>query len=563
MLPKRVDRGRLELSLLPRWIEHAADHWLMRCFDTALAAAIVGGFVFDPLVVSHLTAILLVVQAFLLDRRAAAIRVVVAASATVTAGWLHAVPPQDLAVQIPFVYGLAILVVLLAETLRRSHGTAVGALKEAERSALYDALTALPNRTLLSDRVEHAIASERRVAGSVAGSVALLIMDLDHFKEVNDTFGHHMGDRLLAEVGPRLHEELRDGDTLARIGGDEFAVVLPGAGEPVAVAVAERIITALEQPFLVGGQSLSVGASIGIACSPVHALDSDTLLQRADAAMYVAKGSRGTYAGYDQSMDDTGSDRLALAAELGEALATTGQLILHYQPLIDPSGTLVAVEALVRWDHPRRGLLAPGEFVPLAERSGFMRRLTEQVLRLAVGQARDWRAAGRAIAVSVNISTRDLRDPRFVELIREVLRENDLPASTLTLEVTESALMSDQKHVVETVARLREGGLAISVDDYGSGYASIGYLSRLAPDELKIDRAFVSAILTDRTAAAIVRTTIELGRALGIRVVAEGVEDRGTWLRFRELGVDRLQGYAIARPMPPEAIALWAEPESR
>lgn len=494
-------------------------------------------------------------QAFLLERRGALTRIAIAAGATAGAALARGAAPQDLAIQVPFVYGLSTLVVLLADTLRRSRGTAIGALRETERVALYDQLTGLPNRMLFADRVDHALSGARRSGDSAA----LLLMDLDHFKDVNDSFGHRTGDLLLAAVGPRLRDELRDGDTPARLGGDEFAILLPGAGAPIATAIAERLIAALDRPFVLEGRTLTVGASIGIACSPEHALDGDTLLQRADIAMYAAKRTRGTYATYDPGADAGGAGRLALAAELAEAIDAR-QLLLHYQPQVDAAtGRLVAVEALVRWQHPRRGLLAPGEFVPLAERSGLMRRLTENVLRLATRQEREWRSAGRELAMAVNISARDLRDPRFAELVRALLRENEVPPSALILEVTESALLADQERAVETVARLRETGLRISVDDYGSGYSSISYLSRLAPDEVKIDNAFVRALRSDRRAEAIVRATIELGHALDIKVVAEGVEDGEIGPRLRELGADRLQGYAIARPMPPEALAAWAD----
>lgn len=552
----RAHWSRLRTNALSPTLERIGRHWLLRCFDVALALVVVGGFAFDPLPLSHLAAVVLVLQAFLHQRRAALARVALAAAATAGAALAHGAALEDLAIQVPFVYGLSTLVVLLADTLRRSHGTAIGALRDAERVALYDQLTGLPNRLLFADRRDHALATARRGGDSVA----LLLMDLDHFKEINDTFGHHTGDLLLASVGPRLREELRDGDTLARLGGDEFAALLPGASAPVAIAITERLIASLQRPFEVGGQTLAIGASIGIACSPDHALDGDTLLQRADVAMYVAKRARGTYATYDASADDSSADRLALMGELTAAI-DAGQLLLHYQPQISArTGALTGVEALVRWAHPRRGLLGPGEFVPLAERTGLMRQLTERVLRLAARQARAWRDGGLEVAVAVNISARDLRDPHLADLARAVLRENGLPASAIVLEVTESALLSDQARVVETVALLREIGLGVSVDDYGSGYSSIAYLSRLAPDEVKIDQGFVRALRTDRTAEAIVRTTIELGHALDLRVVAEGVEDRGTWLRLRELGADRLQGYAIARPMPPDDLAAWTYP---
>lgn len=543
----------------PLGIERLGGHWLLRGLDVVLAALLVAGLVVDPLAFSHGTAIVLVLQAFLLDRRRAMPRLAVATVGTVLASALHGVPLRDLAIQVPFVYGLAALVIVLADSLRRSRGTAMAALQEAERLALYDTLTGLPNRVLFGDRVEHALETTRRDGDAVA----LLLMDLDHFKEVNDTFGHHVGDLLLKEVGPHLRSELRGGDTLARLGGDEFAILLPGAGAAVAAAIAERLIAALERPFVIGGQALSVGASIGIACSPEHASDGETLLRRADVAMYVAKRAPGRYATYAAEQDEGGADRLALLAELTDAIEED-QLVLHYQPQVDArTGRLFAFEALVRWQHPRRGLLAPTEFVMLAERTGLIRRFTERVLRQAVHQTREWREAGRDVRVAVNISMRNLLDEHLPDLVRDILATEELPPDCLVLEITESALMADQDRTVETIKRLRALGVLVSIDDYGSGYSSIAYLKRLGADEVKIDKSFIMEMASDPSAEAIVRATIDLGHTLGFAVVAEGVEDRETWATLRDLGVDRVQGYEIARPMPAAQVipwvAAWAE----
>lgn len=529
--------------------------WLLRGLDVALAALTVAGAVAGPLEFSHGVAIVLVVQAFLLARRGAALRVVAAAAATIVASAVHRVPLGEAAIQIPFVYGVDSLVVLLADSLRRSRGSAVASLREAERLALYDVLTGLPNRVLFGDRVEHALELARRDGSSVA----LLLMDLDRFKEVNDTFGHHAGDLLLRDVGPHLRDELRAGDTLARLGGDEFAVLLPGAGAAVSTAVAERILRALERPFVVEGQPLNVGASVGIACSPEHAGDAETLLRRADLAMYVAKRGHGTWAMYTADQEEGGADQLALMAELAAGI-DSGQLSLRYQPQLDVcSGRVVAVEALVRWEHPVRGLLRPDRFVPVAERSGLIHRLTERVLLDAIHQARVWQAEGRDIQVAVNVSTRDLLEDHMPARLRGMLEAAGLPPDRLVLEITESGLMVDQDRAVATVARLRDLGVGISIDDYGTGYSSIVYLRRLAPTELKIDRSFVVATGSDADARAIVRATVELAHVLGLSVVAEGVEDAATRDLLAGVGVDRLQGYAIGRPVPASGVTFAGE----
>ena len=539
-------------------LERLASVGLLRCLDVALVLLVGAGLVFDPLALSHAIAVVLVIQAFLLEPRAAAVRLGLAAVATVAAVGIHSVPVRDAAIQIPFVYGLAALVVLLARSLSRSRATAVAALRDAERLALYDTLTDLPNRVLFNDRIAQALAAARRDATSVA----LLLMDLDRFKEVNDTFGHHVGDLLLQEVGPHLRSELRPSDTLARLGGDEFGVVLPGADAAVAAVVAERMLRAVERPFVVEGQPLTVGASIGIACSPEHAQDAETLLRRADVAMYVAKRAPGTYAAYADDQDEGGADRLALMADLAAALEGD-ELFVHYQPQLDvATGRIRAVEALLRWRHPKRGMLAPSEFIPLAERSALITRLTERVVRTAVRDARTWRDGGDELRVAVNISTRNLLDTRLVDCVREVLAGEGVPAECLVLEITESALMADQDRAVATIAGLRELGVGISIDDYGTGYSSIAYLRRLGADEVKIDRSFVAAMRTDANAEAIVRATLDLARVLGFSVVAEGVEDVPTWDRLRALRVDRVQGYAIARPMEASSVIPWLRERS-
>ncbi|MGH2377075.1 MAG: putative bifunctional diguanylate cyclase/phosphodiesterase [Candidatus Limnocylindria bacterium] len=538
--------------------ERLAAAGLLRGLDVLLVALLAAGLLLEPLAFSHGVAIVLVLQAFLLDPRPAALRLVVATLGTVAGVVLHPIPLRDAAIQIPFVYGLAGLVLVLARTLRASRATAVAALKDAEHLALYDTLTDLPNRVLFNDRVRQALAVSHRDGTGVA----LLLMDLDHFKEVNDTFGHHIGDLLLREVGPHLRSELRAGDTLARLGGDEFGVLLPATTPAMAAAVAGRLLRAVERPFVIEDQPLTIGASIGIASAPEHGRDAETLLRRADVAMYVAKRGSGSYVAYAEDQDEGHADRLGLMAELTAAI-DRDELVVLYQPQIDAqSGRVVAAEALLRWQHPTRGMLAPGEFIPLAERSALITRLTVKVIATAVRDARAWRAEGQDLRIAVNISARSLFDSRLVDCVRETLAREGLAGERLILEITESALMADQDRAIATIRGLRELGVGISIDDYGTGYSSIAYLRRLAADEVKIDRSFVSAMWSDSNAEAIVRATLDLAHMLGFEVVAEGVEEARTRRHLTALGIDRLQGYGIARPMEAGLVVAWVRARS-
>ena len=504
------------------------QRWWVRVCDSLMAALLGLGFLWQPLILAHGVAIVLVVQTFALPRRAALWRLGLAVAGTSAAAGMSGVPLGEAGVQIPFVYGISAVVVALAETIRRSRGA-------LERLALYDSLTGLPNRVLFAERLERALR-----AGAEPARLALLLLDLDRFKEVNDTFGHAMGDRLLKEVTDRFGQTLRETDLVARLGGDEFALLLPDADAASASHLAERLLALLEPPFVIDDQAVAIGASIGIALAPEHGADGQALLQHADVAMYVAKRSAGSYAVYDRSQDDNASANLSLLADLREAISV-GALSLHYQPQIESTANrAVALEALVRWQHPLRGAIPPSEFVPLAERGGLIRALTEWVLRSAVAQAVRWRDDGLAVPIAVNLSMRDLLDPRFPDAVARLLGESGLSPTLLALEITESALMADERLAANNVARLRALGLRISIDDFGTGYSSLAYLDRLAADEVKIDRSFVQGLLTDESCGAI-----------------EGVEDEETWERLAELGCDRLQGHAIARPMPPAEAARW------
>jgi len=426
--------------------------------------------------------------------------------------------------------------------------------EKLRHQARHDALTDLPNRTVLHERLREAMG---RRQGDDA-PVALCLLDLDHFKEVNDTLGHEHGDLLLRQVAARLTRAVRPVDTVARLGGDEFALVLLATDAAEADAAALALGAALDAPFLIAGHSLQVGASIGIALGPAHGRDSATLLRRADVAMYAAKrAGGGGYAVYAPEQDAALPARLSLIADLRHALVD-GALALHYQPQVAVgSGRVVGVEALARWPHPTHGFVPPDQFIPLAEGMGLIGALTDWVLDTAIRQCRVWRDAGHALVVAVNLSAATLHDARLPTTISRLLRVHGVPAGSLRLEVTESALMADPARAGVVLAGLAEVGVGISVDDYGTGYSSLSYLKRLPVDELKIDRAFVRSLTTDEADRIIVASTIGLGHSLGLTVVAEGVEDEATWTSLAALGCDAVQGYHLGRPMPVAELEGW------
>jgi diguanylate cyclase len=428
-----------------------------------------------------------------------------------------------------------------------------------ERAATHDALTGLPNRTLFRDRTDQAMRQAKRELTPTA----LLLIDLDRFKEVNDTLGHHYGDQLLVQVGRRLRAALREVDTVARLGGDEFAVLLPRiAAREGAVTVATKLLAGLEKPFTLEGLALDVEASIGIALYPDHGSDADELLQRADIAMYAAKDTHAGFVLFDPTLDRHSPRKLALLGELRRAIEQ-GQLVLHYQPKVDAhSGMLLGVEALVRWQHPAHGLIPPAEFIPLAERTGLITPLTHYVLDAALHQCRDWRRAGHELAVAVNVSARRLLDLAFPDEVAATLATWEVPAELLIVEITESTLMADPTHALEVLGRLNQMGVGLSIDDFGTGYSSMAYLKSLPVHELKVDRSFVSHMTTNTSDAVIVRSTVDLGRNLGLRVVAEGVEDPATRDELDALGCDAIQGYYVSRPVPPDDLIRWLEQQA-
>ena len=422
---------------------------------------------------------------------------------------------------------------------------------QREQQALTDALTGLPNRTLLGTR-----AAESLLESGDAGT-ALLLFDLDRFKEVNDTLGHHVGDRFLQVVASRLAAAVRPGDTVVRLGGDEFALLLPGTGAEEAEQTARRLLEAVRAPIVLDGLHVDVDASVGIAVAPEHGNDLDALLQHADVAMYLAKGTGSGVEHYDVSRDRNTTSRLVMLGELRRALSG-GELEVHYQPKARlVSGRVTGVEALVRWRHPERGLVPPDEFVPLAESSGLIEALTGHVLDRAVRQAAAWRAQGLDLRVAVNVSVRDLSGNLLVDSVAAALTRHGLPAGCLLLEVTEGSLFAESHRAAATLLRLDELGVALSLDDFGTGWSSLGHLRRLPVQELKVDRSFVQRMAADARDAAIVRSVVDLGVGLGMRVVAEGVEDSATWRLLAEMGCDEAQGWLLSRAEPAEVLTPW------
>jgi diguanylate cyclase (GGDEF)-like protein/PAS domain S-box-containing protein len=411
--------------------------------------------------------------------------------------------------------------------------------------AATDELTGLPNRVVV-----HALLDEE-LAADGAGPPSLLLLDLDDFKDVNDSLGHGVGDSVIAQLARRLSAVVGDRGTVARLGGDEFAVVLrgPEAGDPERLA--EDITRSVAEPFALPGIDVTLSASLGIAVAPEHGRTADALLQAADMAMYRAKLERSRWAVYDAGLDSRRAERLALLAELRVALSS-GELVLHYQPLVDLSSErVVAVEALLRWQHPRRGLLLPGDFLPTAESTDLVHALTRHVVRAAVRQARVWRAQGWHGTVSVNVAAPALRPPEVVEALREELLRGD---GTVTVELTESALFDERAR--EAVRTLASAGIEISVDDFGTGWSALSYLRELPLNRLKLDRAFNRDVDTDERDAAIVGSVVQMAHALGLDVVAEGVETADVAQRLRELGVDVAQGWLYGRPQPASALRL-------
>jgi diguanylate cyclase (GGDEF)-like protein len=428
-------------------------------------------------------------------------------------------------------------------------------------SSLHDALTGLPNRRLLATRVREALLASTRSGRSVG----VLLLDLDRFKEVNDTLGHQSGDKLLQQVSERLTGTLRGDDSVARLGGDEFVVLLPEVTNVSdACAAADRITAALAEPFVVEAMSLDVEASIGVAVSPEHGTDFDTLLRHADIGMYSAKTTGSGVAVYAPNKDARSVKQLNMLGQLRRAVNDSAGFVLHYQPkaaLIN--GEVQGFEALLRWQHPTDGLIFPSEFIPLAEQTGLIVPLTSWILREAIVQSRAWREAGIEVPLAVNVSARSLLDSNLPAQLRTLLTENDVRPEQLELELTEGVIMSDPEKAKLVLGELKALGVRLTIDDFGSGYSSMTRLKDLPVHQLKVDQSFVTQMTPHSADAAIVRSCIELGRNLGMTVIAEGVETAYVWNQLTELGCDQAQGYYLARPMPAAAVPGWIRQRSR
>jgi diguanylate cyclase (GGDEF)-like protein len=439
---------------------------------------------------------------------------------------------------------LVLLFIALVPVLRRVTKRIRRQMEEIERRALYDDLTGLPNRTLFRDRIEQMIRAGEREPR--AGAVMLL--DVDRFREINDALGHETGDRLLQEVAARLQATMRTTETFARLGGDEFGVLLTSGSHEDATALAARMHEALEAPFALSGFPLEIAVSIGIAAYPEHGEDVDALLQHADVAMYVAKDAHAGTAFYESEHDTSDAERLALAGELRRAIEND-ELVVHFQPKTDlETGRIVGAEALVRWQHPERGFIPPNEFVPIAERTGLIKPLSRYVLASALRQCASWHAAGLDLHMAVNLTIPDLLDVELPDRIAELLAESGVRPEQLELEITETTILADPFRVRGVLNRLNAMGLRLAIDDFGTGYSSLAYLKNLPVHTIKVDRSFVMGMCENASDATIVRSTIDLGRNLGLGVVAEGIESQDVWDALRAAGCSLGQGYFISKP---------------
>ena len=449
--------------------------------------------------------------------------------------------------------------VQLTETIATQIAFAVERTRQTNQlkyQALYDNLTNIPNRSLLQDRLQQAIVASQRTNVPLT----FLLIDLDRFKEINDTLGHDQGDLLLKQIGPRIQSVLRQFDTVARLGGDEFAVVLPTVSTAEhAEMTAGKILRALQAPFIVGTFSMEVGASIGIALYPDHGGESDALLRCADVAMYVAKRQHSGYAMYTQQLDQHSLRKLTLISELRNAIEHN-QLVLHYQPtLCLKTQDFLGVEALVRWLHPQHGLIYPDQFIPEAEQSELEKPLRQWVISQALQQHGEWKCQGHIVPVAVNLSARSLHDVTLPQQLEKLLRQHQVNAGMLTLEITESAIMIDPARALTVLTQISQMGIQITIDDFGTGYSSLAYLQKLPANAVKIDQSFVMEMNKDANQNMIVRSTIELAHNLDISVTAEGVESEQVWLALALLGCDAGQGHYICCALPAGEFIQWLQ----
>jgi diguanylate cyclase (GGDEF)-like protein len=473
---------------------------------------------------------------------------------------------------IPYAFTIAALVVLLRDHWTRGSTLAIivaaltllvaagrtfetlrqlRALGEARRQAASDDVTGLANRRELFRVAREA------TDGDPDARLWMLSLDIDLFKDINDTLGHQAGDDLITHLGPRLVATVRPNDLVARIAGGQFAVLLQGLELPEVLAVAERLRAEVALPTALVGADIVVSATVGVAGAPLHTTDIGDLLRYADTAMYRARKDRLGAVVFDESLDRRDTERLVLIQELRAGLGN-GEVVLYYQPkatLVE--GAVVGVEALVRWNHPRHGTLVPPVFLPLAEQAGLMPQLTAHVLETAIRQAAVWSAADQHICISVNVTAADVRDPDFPAFVQAKLAAHDVDPHMLMLEITEQDLVLDRQQGAGSLDQLRETGIRVSIDDYGTGYSSLSYLCDLPLDELKLDREFVQRMLQHERAAIVVRSSVHLAKSLGLTIVAEGVETQEEWVALRDAGCDLAQGYLLGRPMPVEQFDAW------
>lgn len=446
---------------------------------------------------------------------------------------------------------LAIAMGLLLSSTQSIQFGAQAAISRDRRDK--DTLTGFANRAGLQQRLSELIRSDK----PARSSFALLLMDLDRFKEINNNLGHHTGDQLLLHVAARIAESVPDADIRARLGGDEFAVLALNADGRSAMIMARKIQSALETPIVFNDMEIDIHASIGIALFPDHGDNAEAVFRNAEIAMYNAKQGNMALATYTSDLDSHNFRRLALAGELRAAIENR-QMVLHFQPKVDlASNRVVGVEALLRWRHPRHGVILPSEFIAIAEQSEIIRTLTYWVIDEALLQCHAWRQMGYTLNIAANLSARNLHDPGLPAKIAGLLAKWAVPADSLTLEITENAIMIDPERALKILMRLHSLGIQISIDDFGTGYSSLVYLKKMPVSQIKMDRSFVSGMLHDDDDDVIVRSTIELGHHMDCQVVAEGVEDEETLVRLKALGCDHIQGYYVSQPLPAGDITAW------
>lgn len=441
----------------------------------------------------------------------------------------------------------------LLDEVKKKNQALADSNKQLEHLALHDPLTQLPNRVLFNDRLRHGI----NISSRNQQSFAIAIMDLNKFKEVNDNLGHLIGDEVLKQVASRMGAALRTSDTIARLGGDEFALILPTVNQTSIQIVAEKIIKAFDPPIAVINQNILIGTSIGFALFPEHGVDAMTLVKHADVAMYQAKVNRSGWSCFDMVRDAERLSKIQLIHDLQSALLND-QLSLRYQPIFDTeNGKVVALEALSEWIHPKRGLIKREEFIPIAEQEGMIKPLTHWILDKAMEQCAAWYQQGYQVNIGVNLTLHNLTDPSLADKICELVSKHALPKNLLTLEISESMTLHDPGKALEVVETLANLGFTISVDDFGTGFSSLSYLKMLPVRELKIDKVFVNDIDKDIENQAIVRSTIELAHALGLKVVAEGVTSQACLDLLNQMGCDKVQGAYLCDPLPGDKLTPW------